>query len=75
MNSNHPKNPKAHNDPSNPALPGRFHELEAISPRLDLKKGEEASLSSRLIFLSGERQKLEEIVRKMTGFEDLKLVA
>lgn len=47
---------------SNPALPGRFYELEAVSPRLALKPGESAALNVTAGFFHGAKKSLDKIV-------------
>lgn len=47
---------------NNPVLPGRFYELEAVSPRLELEPGRSFSLTTTTGFFQGRREVLNEIV-------------
>jgi len=63
------------NNETIPILPGRFHELEAISESIGGGKGSSGTLSSRLIFVTGPREKLEMIVQKGTEHPRIRLAA
>ncbi len=52
----------------NPVLPGRFFEMEAVSPRLGLKPGETFALHTTMgFFQAGSREILNKIVMDISG--------
>ena len=58
------------NTGGNPVLPGRFYELEAVSPRLELEPGQSFSLRTTICFFHSSRQIMNHIISK-TGNRDI----